>query len=133
MKNTAKLYTNEILEEGNIVISNNWLGTIVMKDYVKNVVLSDYAKGIRKASVTIIPSDYGSEAYPNNKVINWNENGETIKVGNFVKVLGKDNTSFIKDSSNNDIYFRVIGCKIRYDGQILMDLELEEIKLVEVV
>lgn len=85
---------------------------------LKQTILDDYKDGIRSARITIMPTNYGD--------INWN-NGETLQIGNIVKILGKDGTSTIKRKDGTDVLWKILGSEFSYDGEILQELELIEV------
>lgn len=125
MKNVAKIESNEILD--NAKLSNS----LTMKDVIKANILSDYSRGIRRCAITIIPTDYyqtyvykqkGSEFYE------W-KNGDIIQIGDKVVLYDENGNVFNKKVGTVmlPVHFKVRDRKIRYEGQILIDLVLEEI------
>ena len=124
MKNVVTIPSNEILENA------SYLNGMSMKDMIKNNILSDYQKGVRRASVTIIPKDYLSANFYQEgegiTFVNWS-NGEILKIDDIICLFDKNNDFQFKDKNNNIIYFRVVDRKVRYEGQIFIDIVLEEI------
>lgn len=121
MKNTVIIPKNEIVDANPLYSYGGT--TLDINTHVRSSVLTDYQKGVKKGNITIIPSDFFFEM---GMPILW-QNGAMIEKGNIVKILNKEGNSYLKDSNGYDILFRVVGRKLRYDGQVLIDLELQEI------
>lgn len=121
MKNSVTLNTNEILE------SNPTYNNVNMKNIIKTNILTDYANGIKNADIEVFPSNLVDL---NGQVVKTWQNGEILKVGDKIKILGKDNDSYIKDKDNNPIYFKVVDRKVSYEGQVILSLKLKQIKKV---
>ena len=127
MKNVIKITTNELIESNlEIIKSTIPFETIGIKNYIRDSLLEDYNKGIKTGKITIIPANYNSTSH--NVILKKWSNGDIYKINDYVKILNKEGTSCLKDSNNNDIIFQIIGRRVRYDGQILIDLDLRELK-----
>jgi len=129
MKNILKIDTNEIIESDlkiKVPTSTVPAQYINVKPYITTSLLADYNKGVKTGKITIIPENY---YLSNTSTIdkNWSI-GDIYKIDDYVKILNKEGTSYLKDSNGNDIIFQIIGRKVRYDGQILIDLDLRELK-----
>lgn len=121
MKNVISIPTNEIME------SNPIYNNTSIKNIIKNNILADYSGGIKSASINIFPSNLNNKN--GDRVKTW-ANGDIIKVGEIINVLDKDNQTYLKDKDGNPIYFRVVDRQVSYEGQVLIDLKLQEIKKV---
>lgn len=126
MKNVVKVESNEILE-------NATFYSAPMKNIIKNNILSDYSDGIRRVAVTIIPTNYTSASNYRYGIktpayINWNEYGQMIDICEKICFFDKDRNYQFVDKNNNPIFFKVVDRKVRYEGQIFIDLVLQELK-----
>lgn len=96
---------------------------------ITNNIIKDYSDGIKTATLTICCADY----YDTNgeKAKDWN-NGEILQVGDIVRV-DKDNNgnSAMKRADGSDMYFKVTGRRFRKVGVPLVDLELQEVKVID--
>ena len=122
MKNVISIPTNEILE-ANPIYNNN----INMKNYIKKSILSDQSKGIKSANINIFPSNLNNQN--GDRVKTW-ANGDISKIGEIINVLDKDNQTYLKDKDGKPIYFKVVDRQVSYEGQVLIELKLQEIKKV---
>ena len=125
MKNVAKIESNEILDNAKL---NN---SLTMKDVIKANILSDYSRGIRRCAVTIIPTDYYQSAWykqKGNEFYKWKD-GEIIQISDHVVLYDENGNIFNKKIGTVmvPVHFKVRDRKIRYEGQIFIDLVLEEI------
>lgn len=104
-----EIASNELLQTGTLYNGNK------VVDVIQSNILSDYANGIRTGNVTISCSNYynidGSIAK------NWSL-GEVIQVGDLVSVNG------------NKSIWRVTGRNFRKVGVPMIDLELQEVRVV---
>lgn len=119
MRNVAHIDTNEIIEAN----PSNTNGNAINYN-IKQSILMDYKKGVKKGKITIVASDY--YYIDGVRAINW-ANGDILKVGQIIRVLNKEGNAYLKDSSDKDVLFRIVDRKVRYEGQIFIDLELQEI------
>lgn len=119
-KNVLKIQSNELLDD----IYDEYTDK-QMKNIVKNTILSDYSKGIKTANLKVFPSDL----YDIDGVIakNW-KNGEILEIDDVIVILDKEGHSALADSDGNDVYFRIVDRKVIYEGQVLIELSLREIK-----
>lgn len=119
-KNAVTLSKNEFFNLENVYRP---AGTV--EESLKQSILEDYADGIRIAKISVFPSDL----YTTNGVLvkKWNR-GQILEVNDIVRVENKDGDNALYDKNNNEVYWRVIDRKTRYEGQILLDLVLQEIK-----
>lgn len=118
-KNVIKIQSNELLDD----IYDNY-GDIEMKDIVRNTILEDYSQGVRTANLKVFPSDlYNTNG---NLAKNW-KNGEIIEIDDILLIQDKDGNDVLQDKNNLDVYFRVVDRKVIYEGQILIELTLQEI------
>lgn len=118
MKNIATINKNEIFEAG-VAYSH-----LAYETLLKTSILWDYASGIRRATINIFPSNVYNEN--GELVYDW-QNGEVIQVNDIVNVLNESGTAFLKDENGEDMYFRVVDRTIKYNGQILIELQLEQL------
>lgn len=118
-KNSVTLQTNEFFGLVNTDFSDT------PKTILRNQILQDYADGIKIAKISIFPSDLYTTS--NVKVKNW-KIGQILEVNDVVRVENKDGNNVLYDKNYNEVYWRVIDRKVRYEGQILIDLVLQEIK-----
>ena len=118
-KNSVTLQTNEFFDLVNTDFSDT------PKTILRNQVLQDYADGIKIAKISVFPSDLYT--INNVKVENWNL-GEILEIDDVVRVEDKEGNNVMYDKNYNEVYWRVIDRKVRYEGQILIDLILQEIK-----
>lgn len=118
-KNSVTLQTNEFFAFENTEFQDS------LKTILRNQVLQDYADGIKIAKISVFPSDL----YTTNNIMekNW-KNGEILEVDEVVRIENKEGNNVIYDKNHNEVYWRVIDRKVRYEGQILIDLVLQEIK-----
>ena len=96
--------------------------------FIGNDIISQYAEGISTAKITICCADIFD--INGNKVKNW-ANGELVDVGDILRVE-KDNlgNSRYKYANSTDMLFKVTGRKFRYSGVPMLDLELQEVKII---
>lgn len=94
-------------------------------DIISNSILEDYSNGIKTAKISVFPSDL----YTTSGVLakKWNM-GQILEVDDIIKVESKDGNNIIYDKNGNDVYWRIVDRKVKYEGQILIDLILQEIK-----
>lgn len=118
-KNSVTLQTNEFFDLVNTDFSDT------PKTILRNQILQDYADGIKIAKISIFPSDLYTTS--NVKIKNW-KIGQILEVNDVVRVENKDGNNVLYDKNYNEVYWRVIDRKVRYEGQILIDLILQEIK-----
>lgn len=118
-KNSVTLQTNEFFDFINTDFSDT------PKTILRNQVLQDYADGIKIAKISVFPSDLYT--INNYKVKNWNL-GEILEIDDVVRVEDKDGNNVMYDKNYQEVYWRVIDRKVKYEGQILLDLVLQEIK-----
>ena len=118
-KNSVTLQTNEFFDLVNTDFSDT------PKTILRNQVLQDYADGIKIAKISVFPSDLYT--INNVKAENWNL-GQILEIDDVVRVEDKEGNNVLYDKNYNEVYWRVIDRKVRYEGQILIDLILQEIK-----
>lgn len=96
-----------------------------LEEILRESILEDYADGIKIAKISVFPSNL----YTTNGVLarKWNM-GEILMVDDIVRVENKDGNNVLYDKNFNEVYWRVIDRKVKYEGQILIDLVLQEIK-----
>lgn len=120
---SKSLNRNELLQD-NVTYKD-----IPMGDVIANNILETYNKGLSSAEISVVCGDY----YNNDGVLakNWG-NGDIFQIGDIVRI-DKDNfgNSLWKYSNGNEMFFRVVGRNFRYVGVPLIDLELQEIKLIQ--
>lgn len=98
---------------------------ITMYDLIANNILNDYKDGIRTAQISIFCGDFYDTQGDVAK--NW-QSGEIIEVGEIIRIDDAKGSSILSYNDGKSVYWRVTGAKFRYDGQPLMDLELQEVK-----
>lgn len=118
-KNSVTLQTNEFFDLENTVFQDT------PKTILRNQILRDYAEGIKIAKISIFPSDLYTIS--NIKAKSWNL-GQILEIDDRVRIENKDGNNVLYDKNYNEVYWRVIDRKVRYEGQILIDLVLQEIK-----
>lgn len=118
-KNSVTLQTNEFFGLRNVDFGDS------PKTILRNQVLQDYADGIKIAKISVFPSDL----YTINSTLvkNW-KNGQILEIDDVVRVENKDGNNVMYDKNYQEVYWRVIDRKVKYEGQILLDLVLQEIK-----
>lgn len=96
-----------------------------LEEILRESILEDYVDGIKIAKISVFPSNL----YTTNGVLarKWNM-GEILVVDDIVRVENKDGNNVLYDKNYNEVYWRVIDRKVKYEGQILIDLVLQEIK-----
>lgn len=121
-KNVLKLQSNEIIENSYIEYSGE--ADVTSKEAISKAILLDYAQGVRTANLKVFPSDL---YYTNgNTAKNWRL-GEIIEINDILLIQDKDGNDVLKDKNNLDVYFRVVDRKVIYEGQVLIELTLQEI------
>lgn len=121
MKNTGIIEDNEIFQANPTFTS----GTDY-KTFLKNQLLDDYKDGIRTAKISIFPNDFYYEYSSEGIAKTW-KNGEIIEVNDALIFLDKNGESILKKKDNSAVRWHVTSRKIRYEGQVIIDLELQEI------
>lgn len=119
-KNAVTLSKNEFFDLDNVYRP---AGTV--EESLKQSILEDYANGIRIAKISVFPSDL----YTTNGVLvkKWNS-GQILENNDIVRIENKEGNNVLYDKNYNEVYWRVIDRKVKYEGQILLDLILQEIK-----
>lgn len=119
-KNAVTLSKNEFF---NLVNVYRQAGTV--EESLRQSILEDYADGIKIAKISVFPSNL----YTTTGVLakKWNE-GEILGVNDIIRVENKDGDNVLYDKNYNEVYWRIIDRKVKYEGQILLDLVLQEIK-----
>lgn len=119
-KNAVTLSKNEFF---NLVNVYRQAGTV--EESLKQSILEDYADGIKIAKISVFPSDL----YTTTGVLakKWNE-GQILGVNDIIRVENKDGDNVLYDKNYNEVYWRIIDRKVKYEGQILIDLIIQEIK-----
>lgn len=99
-----------------------------LRAYIANNIIEDYKNGISLAKITISCSDMFN--IQGNKVKDFS-NGEVLNVGDIVRV-DKDNNgnSLWSYTNGTPMYWRVTGRKFRKAGVPMIDLELQEVRVV---
>ena len=97
-------------------------------DTIANSILEDYGNGLTTAKITIFCTDLYNIA--GEKAKNWGA-GEVVEVGDIIRV-DKDNegNSMWAYPNGEPMYWRVTGRAFKKSGVPLIDLELQEIKVV---
>lgn len=115
---------NELVQEGTI-----YNGIRKVYELNKNNIASDYGNGIRTSKLSVACLDYYNTK--GELAIDWSKQ-EIFKVGDVVRV-DKDNVgNSIANYSNGEPYlWKITGRNFRYSGVPMLDLELQEVKLVE--
>ena len=117
------------INSNNLIETNTKIGEQSIYQYIKENILSDYANGISTISLSISCMDYYNINGEKSK--NW-ASGEIFEVGDFVRI-DKDNegNSAFKYSDGTNMYFKVTGRRFRKIGVPLIDLELQEVKVID--
>lgn len=115
---------NELIQEGTI-----YSGLRKIHELNRNNIVADYQNGVRTGNITVSCSDYYDTN--GNKVIDWSKQ-EILKVGQVIR-LDKDNLGNSKWNyiDGEPYLWKITGRNFRYKGVPMVDLELQEIKLVE--
>lgn len=105
-----------------VLNSNKLIQNDLIVNNIKNNIISDYKDGIASATTSIACVDFYNEN--NEKVLDW-------KVGDIVKV--NDIVYFDNDTYSNGLqrYWVVRGRNFRKTGVPLIDLELQEVKVID--
>ena len=119
-KNAITLSKNEFFN-----LDNTYRPTGTVEESLKQSILEDYADGIKIAKISVFPSDL----YTTTGVLvkKWNE-GQILGVNDIIRVENKDGDNVLYDKNYNEVYWRIIDRKVKYEGQILIDLIIQEIK-----
>lgn len=119
-KNAVTLSKNEFFD-----LENTNIQTDTIEKTLRQSILEDYADGIKIARISVFPSDL----YTTNRVLvkKWNS-GQILEVDDIVRIENKEGNNVLYDKNYNEVYWRVIDRKVKYEGQILIDLVLQEIK-----
>ena len=119
-KNAVTLSKNEFFN-----LDNTYRPTGTVEESLRQSILEDYADGIRIAKISVFPSDL----YTTTGVLvkKWNE-GQILRVNDIIRVENKDGDNVLYDKNYNEVYWRIIDRKVKYEGQILIDLIIQEIK-----
>ena len=124
---TSTSYKNAVTLKKNVFFNleniNNQSDTV--EKILRESILEDYADGIKIAKLSVFPSDLYSVM--GNSRGKW-KYGVTIFVNDILKIENKDGNNVLYDKNYNDVYWRVIDRKVKYEGQVLIDLVLQEIK-----
>lgn len=104
-----EITSNELLQGGTL-----FNGSMVA-DIIKNNILNDYANGIRTGTLTVSCSNY---YYLDGSLAKDWASGQIIDVGDFVQIKG------------NTTIWRVTGRNFRKIGVPMIDLELQEVRVV---
>lgn len=117
-------FDNELISNDLFYKSSNK----IIYDVISENIINDYSKGIITAKLSVVCMDYYDINL--NKVKDWNK-GEVLQVGDIVRIDRNNNgNSAMKYADGSDMYFRVTGRTFRYSGVPLIDLELQEVKVV---
>lgn len=124
-ENSENYYTlkqNELLQDSATINGEN------IGEYVSNDILSNYNNGISTGKISVCCLNIYDIL--GNKVRDWSK-GEIFQLGDVLRI-DKDNlgNSRYKYADGKDMYFRVTGRKFRYSGVPMLDLELQEVKIV---
>ena len=121
-KNVLRLQSNEIMENSYIDYDDE---NVVPKEAISHSILVDYYRGIRTANLKVFPSDF---YYINGNLAKSWKNGEIIEINDILLIQGKDGNDVLHKTNGSNIYFRVIDRKVIYEGQVLIELTLQEIR-----
>ncbi len=127
MSNNVIIQSNEFLEANPDLKFEPFIYPS-LKERIPRIIRRFYKNGVKRAKLTIVPSDYYYT--DGTRAMNWSV-GEIVQVGQMIRVLDKDGNSYLKDKNGNDMIFRIVGRKLRYEGQFFIDLELQEIIRME--
>lgn len=118
------------LENNELLQNNTSFRDISVNNLISNNIIRDYQDGIQMANVSCVCADL----FDNNRNISkvWS-NGDILEVGDIVRI-DKDNNgkSLWLDNNGKDILWRITGRRFRYSGVPMIDLELQEVKPVEI-
>lgn len=130
-------FTTEIEKAGDldsvdyISLSDNELNQKELGEYesIANNILEEYANGLTTSKITVCCTDLYN--INGKRVKDWSV-GEVIKVGDILRV-DKDNegNSMWEYPNGEPMYWRVTGRNFRKTGVPMIDLELQEVRLVE--
>ena len=128
--NICELSFSDGLMTSSLYCNNYGFGNINMYSMIANNIVSDYSMGINTLNLSVACLNY----YDNNGILvkDWSK-GEILQVGDIVQV-DKDNngTSAVTYASGEPMRFRITGRTFRKQGVPMLDLELQEVKLVQV-
>lgn len=119
-KNAVTLSKNEFFD-----LENTNIQTDTVEKTLRQSILEDYADGIKIARISVFPSDLYT--INGELVKKWN-NGQILEIDDNVRIENKEGNNVLYDKNYNEVYWRVIDRKVKYEGQILIDLVLQEIK-----
>ena len=119
-KNAVTLSKNEFFN-----LDNVYRPTGTVEESLKQSILEDYADGIKIAKISV----FSSNLYTTTGVLvkKWNE-GQILGVNDIIRVENKNGDNVLYDKNYNEVYWRIIDRKVKYEGQILIDLIIQEIK-----
>ena len=114
-----------------ISLSDNELNQKELGEYesIANNILEEYANGLTTSKITVCCTDLYN--INGKRVKDWSV-GEVIKVGDILRV-DRDNegNSMWKYPNGEPMYWRVTGRNFRKTGVPMIDLELQEVRLIE--
>ena len=124
MKNIAVVKNNELMD-------NLTYNSQPIKDIIKDNILYDYVKGIKFCNLKVFPSDFYWE---NNNIAKSWQNGDILNIGDVIKILDKNNGNILYyDVNKTQPYsFKVIDITTIYEGQVLLELKLQECKPITI-
>lgn len=117
-----EISNNELLQE------NTAYSGVKIADIIRNNILEDYANGIAVAESSVVCLDYFDVG--GDMVVDWGI-GELLKLGDIVQI-DKDNlgNSAVNYGSGEPMRFRITGRTFRKRGVPMLDLQLQEVKLI---
>lgn len=118
-KNNIVLPSNELYDVGAI-----FSGTLMSKIISSNLE-EDYAKGVKSLKVSIF-INYIKNI--NGTTIKNFENGSIIETGDVCVIQNVDGTPKYVNKNGESIKWRVLSRTFKYEGQPLIDLQLQEIR-----
>ena len=117
------LSKNELMQD-NATYNGTNIGTTI-----SNNILNTYNKGLSNAEISVVCGNYYDSN--GNLVKNWT-NGDVLQIGDIIRIdKNNDGESLWKYSNGSNMYWRVIGRNFRYAGVPLIDLQLQEVKVVD--
>ena len=124
MKNVVSIRNNELMD-------NLDFGTLSLKNNIKENILYDYANGIKFCNLKVFPSDFYWESGGLAK--SW-QDGDILNIGDVIRILNENNENILYyDSNKTKPYsFKVIDVTTIYDGQVLIELKLQECKPITI-
>ena len=115
-------YTGSVEEmPGELTAEASFIGRL------RNTIKTEYDDGLKTASIDIFPNDF---TRVDGTKLNWAQ-GDMIKVNDLVIIEDKDGNPSPEREDDKTTYWRVCDRTVKYDGQIIVSLVLQEMYVYE--